>query len=159
MATKIPRRYVGRYLLFIFILLALFVGIMEIKKNANRNNEKLFSGENQINDLVYADIVSITPTSATKKMTERTNDNLEGYFCSCETADGKEFSSYIDASIFNMYIKKSKYSWDVGSRIPDRVDFDTPLRIHGRIVSKKSIVSPSDNSLVFRIDSSDNRTK
>lgn len=159
MATKIRRSSIGIYIVFLFVLLAILCGILEIKKAINRSNEVLFSDESKVNDFVYADIVSITPESATKKVSNRTSDTLEGFFCTCVASDGKEFSAYIDAFDFSKYIKKPRYSWEARSRIPDRVDFDPPLRIHGKVSTRKSIVSYSGSTLLFEIYSSDNPQK
>ena len=84
MATKIPRRYLSSYLIFIFVMLFIHFGILEIQKAINRSREEKFSDESQINDLVYADIVSMTPESATRDASKRTTSTNEGYFCSCD---------------------------------------------------------------------------
>ncbi len=156
MAIKIPRRDIVPQFIFIIILLALILGIVNIIGSINEKNATEYSVESKLNDSVYAYIVSITPESATTKASNRTSKSYEGFFCSCKTENGLVFKAYIDSSRFDTYIQPTKFTWR--SVMPGKVEFDTPLRIYGKIVKYKDIVASPDESLVFNIYKSDLKT-
>ena len=156
MAIKIPRKNLVSYLIVLFLLLALLLGIVSIVGNISEKNATPYSAKSRLNDVVYADIVSINPTTATTKYINRDKQSYEGFFCTCKTTDGVEFEVYIDGSDFSKYIKKAQSSWDTWrSTIPQEVIFDIPLRIIGRVEKRNSIIASPDESLIVKIRKAD----
>ena len=157
MAVRIPRSNLKFYFIFLLILLVLILGITSIVGNSKEKNEKLYSDESKYGDWVYVDIISIEPTVATTKRENRDMESYEGFFCSCETVDGKTISTYIDSYEWDKYIDKPKYS--SRNMMPKKIEFDDPLRIHCIVSKRKSILSYSaDESLVLDIRKSDRPT-
>ena len=159
MARRVTRSSLLVEIVLVILGMALILGIVSLFGGDVEKDSTEYSKNSQHNDLVYADITSITPTSTTSKLGKK---DYEGFFCTCETVDGKSIDVYVSSFKFGKYIKKkSQYSWDNWNRVvPDTVEFDTPLRIFGRLEKVKNIVSISkDESLVINISKSDRPTE
>ena len=134
------------------------MGGIALKGIINPKNEKDYTEESKLNDAVYADIVSISPTDGTVDAGKKTAQSYTGFFCICEILDGGKLSAYITSTNYEQYIAKGEYSWDIGT-MPDSVAFDIPLRIHGKITDKKRIDSSSNyDELLFEINKAEQLT-
>ena len=122
-----------------------------LKGIINPKNEKEYTEESKLNDAVYADIVSIVPTDGKADAKEKNPQSYIGYFCDCETIDGVKLSAYMSKSDFDQYIISSNDLSDPGA-VPESIEFDTPMRIHGRVSDRKRIDGSSDSDeLLFEI--------
>ena len=147
MAIRVPRSS----LKWSFLVLAFFVGMFFLffgSQDSNKEkNAKQFSRSSNINDYAFADILTITPHTATAENGKR---SYSGFFCTCETVNGKEINIYISVIDFKTNIDSSKDWYYI---IPDKVVFDTPLRILGRVTTYNNIIKDSkDNSRILRFD-------
>ena len=134
---------------WIIVAIALIAGIALLSK---QKPETVFSNDSKFNDLVYADIISITPESGTSKLGNKTSTTYEGFFCTCETVSGDMIDAYIDSHKYSKYISSPGYSRTTWNRIPEKEEFTSPVRIHGRVSSRESILYASkDKSAVFDI--------
>ena len=151
MAGRIPKKQIGIYAVIILVLLLLIAGGIVLKGYLNQKNEKPYTDESELNDLVYADIVSIVPTDGKADAKEKNPQSYIGYFCDCETIDGVKLSAYMSKSDFDRYIISSNDLSDPGA-VPESIEFDTPMRIHGRVSNRKRIDGSSDSDeLLFEI--------
>ena len=159
MAVRVNTKNFFLSIIYCIVLVILVFVIGGIINSSREKNAKEFSKYSKPNETVYADILSIDPIEATVEK-GKVSQSYQGFFCTCETADGNMINAYISSSNFDKYIKKADYDWDTWqSTMPNKVVFDTPLHIIGVVKMTNDIIASRDVTLVLEIHKSDRKTE